>query len=66
MNRAIFRIETPVFSLDIRSLSSPACEEAIRGIRSPIDDANRFVDELRQQLANRCCEIETLLFPKRT
>jgi hypothetical protein len=64
-NRAIIRIETPVFSLDIRSLRSPADDEAIRGLRSSADEANRFVDELRQQLAQRRGEIETLLFPGR-
>ena len=64
VNRAIIRILTPVFSLDIRSLRSPADDEAIRGLRSSADEANRFADELRQQLAQRRGEIETLLLLK--
>jgi hypothetical protein len=60
LNRAIIGlVERPVLNIDIRSLSSPACEEAIRGLRSSmrssIDDANRFADELRQ-LAQRSGE----------
>ena len=65
LNRAIIGlVERPVLSVDIRSLRSPACEEAIRGIRSSIlssiDDANRFTDELRQRLARQSSEIEAL------
>jgi hypothetical protein len=59
-NRAIFR-SLPVFSLDIRRLDSPArlaAEEVIRGICRQVDEANRFVDELRQQLASQSSEVE--------
>jgi hypothetical protein len=69
VNRAIFRIEPKFSASIIRRLDSPArlaADEVIRDMRRSVDEANRFVDELRQQLASQSSEIKMLLFPERT